>query len=108
MSDSPFTDLREMWAEADKRAKDWREAGEPELLKRMHDSIEGLKSLGWREISYCPKDGTRFLCITPGCTNVFPCRYEGEWPKGSWWVEAHGDLWPDRPILFKPMPKETQ
>lgn len=106
MSDHPFTDLREMWEEAGRKAIDWREAGEPELLKRLHDAQEGLKSLGWRDISYCPKDGSRFLVITAGSTGVFTCTYSGEWPKGTWMLEAHGDLWPSSiaPLLFKPMP----
>ncbi len=95
--------LMAMWAEADKRAKDWRDAGEVKLLERMNDAFEGLKACGWKEAIYCPKDGTVFLAIEAGSCGVFPCYYRGEWPKGSWWIEAHGDTWPSRPILWKPM-----
>ena len=100
-----FTDLRKIWQEADKKAKDWRETGDIELLGRMFDAWSGLKECGWREIEYCPKDGERFLAITPGSTGVFVHYYEGEWPDGRWWCEAHGDLWPSRPILWKAIPK---
>ena len=34
--------LREIWAAADKKAKDWRDAGEEKLLRQMHDAREGL------------------------------------------------------------------
>ena len=100
--------LMRMWAEADKKAKDWREAGEVKLLEQMNDAIEGLKACGWKEAIYCPKDGTRFLAIEAGSTAVFQCYYQGEWPHGSWWVEAHGDLWPSRPVLWKPMPSNSK
>lgn len=101
-----FTDLRAMWAEADKIAIDYRSTPEIEHLKTIQKGIEGLKAHGWRDATYCPKDGTRFLAIEPGSVGVFPCYYQGEWPNGHWWIEAHGDLWPARPILYKDMPKD--
>lgn len=99
-----FTDLRHMWAEAEKKQKDWREEGETKLLTQMHDAFRGMVACGWRDITYCPKDGSTFLAVTAGSTGVFPCRYLGEWPDGGWWLEDAGDLWPARPILWKPMP----
>ena len=103
--------LREIWAAADKKAKDWREAGEEKLLRQMLDAREGLKSLGWRDGQYAPKDGTRFLSIEAGSTGVFPCYWmtnkhmkEG----GGFWSEAHGDLWPAKPTLWKPMPSNAK
>ena len=105
--DSWVDNLRNMRAEADKKAKDWRDAGEEKLLLQMVDAREGLKSLGWRAGQYAPKDGTLFLSIETGSTGVFPCYWrdnnlmaEG----GGFWIEAHGDLWPAKPTLWKPMP----
>jgi len=98
--------LQRMWAEAAKKQKDWRDAGETVLLQRMHDAYAGLKACGWREIIYCPKDGTVFLAICAGSTGAFPCSYKGTWPHGSWWIEDAGDLWPSYPILWKAMPQE--
>ena len=86
------------------------EAGEVKLLEQMNDAIEGLKACGWKEAIYCPKDGTRFLAIEAGSTGVFPCYWmtnkhmaEG----GGFWSEAHGDLWPAKPTLWKPMPSNA-
>ena len=105
--DDAYTKLRHHWIESEKREKDWRDAGEVKLLEQMHDAMQGLKACGWREIEYCPKDGTRFLAICAGSTGVHPHYYSGEWPKGSWWAEASGDLWPSRPALWKPMPSNA-
>lgn len=44
-------DIRAMWAEADKIAKDYREKGEVKLLKEMLSAWAGLKECGWRERS---------------------------------------------------------
>ena len=106
--DDAYTKLRHHWIESEKREKDWREAGEVKLLEQMHDAVQGLKACGWREIEYCPKDGTRFLAICAGSTGVHPHYYSGEWPNGSWWAEASGDLWPSRPALWKPMPSNAR
>lgn len=98
--------LIEIWKAADKKAKDWRTAGEKNLLQQMQDGLNGLKSLGWRDGKYAPKDGTQFLSIEAGSTGVCLCYWmdndrmkEG----GGFWAEAHGDLWPAKPTLWKPL-----
>lgn len=98
--------VQDIWRKADEKQKEYRSIGESELLQQMFDKYQGLKSLGWNDAVYCPKDGSTFLAIEAGSTGVFPCRYEGEWPKGTFWTIAHGDLWPSRPILYKPMPAQ--
>ena len=95
--------LREMWEAADKKALDYRTQGEKAILEKMVDAFHGLKSLGWKEACYCPKDGSTFLVIEAGSSGTHKCHYTGEWPTGSWWIEASGDLWPSRPILWKPL-----
>lgn len=74
---------------------------EDEALRIMFSAWLRLKELGWKEIMYCPKDGTIFQSISVGSTGIHPCHYEGEWPKGSWWVHEANDLWPADPCLFK-------
>lgn len=74
---------------------------EDTVLRVMFAAWERMQELGWRSIDYCPKDGSRFDSISAGSTGIHPCRYEGEWPTGSWWVEDGGDLWPARPIMFR-------
>jgi hypothetical protein len=103
-----YTKLRRHWIESEKREKDWRNVGEVKLLEQMREAVQGLRACGWREIDYGPKDGTRFLAICAGSTKIHPHYYSGEWPKGSWWAEASGDLWPARPILWKPMPSNKE
>ena len=96
--------ISQIWRDAEKRNKDWRDAGEKVHLDAMFQCYQALKACGWSDAIYCPKDGTQFLAIEAGSTGVFPCTYRGKWPDGTWWTEAHGDLWPSRPILWKPMP----
>jgi len=86
---------------ADKRPK--RSPKEAAALDVMWRGYDDLWRLGWKDIIYCPKDGSHFLAITAGATAVFECNYIGEWPDGSWWI-YDGDVWPARPILWKPLP----
>lgn len=79
---------------------------EQAALDAMFQAWYRLKELGWKEAIYCPKDGTLFFAIEAGSTGIHDCHYEGDWPDGSWWTHAAGDLWPSRPILFKQ--KEAQ
>lgn len=106
MIDEPT--LSRIWAAAEKRERDWREAGEVAHLNTMQQAYQALKACGWREIIYCPKDGSRFLAVEAGSTGVGVCYYSGKWPDGKWWMEASGDLWPSLPILWKPMPKDDE
>lgn len=70
-------------------------------LVKMFVAYDRLRLLGWREAIYCPKDGTVFEAIEAGSTGVHDCHYQGEWPNGSWWIHAAGDLYPSFPILFR-------
>lgn len=77
---------------------------EQDAINTMFEAWIRLKELGWRDASYCPKDGSIFHVIEPGSTGIFDCHYEGEWPKGRWWIHADNDLCPTRPIMFKGKP----
>lgn len=92
-----------LW-EACEREKKKREIDMPTeetALHKMWSAHYRLKELGWRDAIYCPKDGSTFLVIEAGSAGIHEAHYEGEWPNGSWWVHADGDLWPSRPTLFK-------
>ena len=67
----------------------------------LMEAYKRLIDLGWSDAIYCPKDGSTFQVIEAGSTGIHDCHYDGEWPKGSWWVSDGGDLWPSRPILFR-------
>lgn len=77
---------------------------EQSAIRMFFEAWQRLKEFGWRDAVYCPKDGTWFDAIEPGSTGVHKCQYMGEWPKGSWWISDHGDLYPSRPSLFREKP----
>ena len=107
MSEQPPDPTKEgMWAYwrwHEKREEDLRTDEEVKILSAMYAQYKKLRNIGWRSIEYCPKDGSRFLAVEPGTTGVYPCHYKGEWPDGTWWMEHSGDMWPARPMLWKPM-----
>jgi hypothetical protein len=74
---------------------------EQDAIRAMWSAFERLRELGWKEAMYCPKDGTEFDAIEAGSTGIHSCVYHGEWPTGSYWIQADGDLWPSNPILFR-------
>ena len=86
-------------ADEAKRAADMPD--EKAAINAMFQAYLRLKELGWREAQYCPKDGSTVLFIEAGSTGFHNGHYDGEWPKGYFWLHEDGDLWPSRPILFK-------
>jgi len=74
---------------------------EQAAIRMFFEAWLRLKELGWREVMYAPKDGTWFDAIEPGSTGIHDCHYKGEWPEGSWWVSAYGDLYSANPALFR-------
>lgn len=96
-------ELVEHWAKCAAEQPDLRVGAEAKILGLMFDQYRKLKDLGWKDIIYCPKDGSTFLSISAGSTGVHPCHYSGEWPYGVWWVSDAGDMWPAHPILWKAM-----
>lgn len=74
---------------------------EKAALGGMFKAYLRLKTLGWKDIIYCPKDGTCFDAIEAGSTGVHECTYKGEWPNGHWWVMYDGDMIPSHPVLFR-------
>lgn len=87
--------------EKEKNARAEKMPDEKAALLQMFEAYQRLKELGWNDAIYCPKDGTMFSAITQGSTGIHECNYTGEWPKGSWWI-YDGDVWPARPMLWRP------
>jgi len=81
---------------------------EDAALKLFFDAWLRLKDFGWREACYCPKDGRAFEAIEAGSSGRHRCHYSGEWPKGGYWIEGNGDLWPSHPVLFRDLPTPTR
>ena len=79
---------------------------EAAAIRQLFEAHTRLCELGWRPAIYCPKDGSWFEVIEAGSTGIHRCQYTGEWPDGSWWIEGDGDLYPSRPILWRPIKTE--
>lgn len=96
----------EIFAEID--AKHQRLAEEmptaADCFRVIQEATERLRELGWSEASYCPKDGSSFQMYEAGMGASGVGHYQGEWPTGGWWMhDKGGDLWPSRPMLWKPL-----
>lgn len=92
--------LQELEQEIADRAADM--PTEQDAIDAMFRAYQRLKDLGWEDAIHCPKDGTWFHSVEAGSTGIAITAYHGEWPKGGWWHAEAGDLWPGRPVLFKP------
>lgn len=83
-----------------------REAAMPTYQAALHQASaarDRLKSLGWREGLYCPKDGTPFALIEWGSTAVHHGHYMGKWPKGD--VYCGDFMIPPTAIMWKALDK---
>lgn len=78
---------------------------EKSARQMMARAFHRLKDFGWHEAIYCPKDGRMFQVIEAGSSGIHMASYQGEWPDGSWWVYADGDVWPSRPCLYRLNPE---
>lgn len=76
---------------------------ENDALQVMFTAWQRLRELGWRDIGYCPKNGTPFLAIEARSTDIHRCYYRGKWPMGMCETEDGRDMYP---ILFKALLKE--
>jgi len=74
---------------------------EQAAIRMMMDAHTRLQDFGWKDAIFCPKDGSVFKVLETGSTGKHDCIYQGEWPDGSWWIVADGDMFPSRPVLFK-------
>lgn len=75
---------------------------EQDALKVIARGYQRLKDLGFSDAIYCPKDGTTFQAVEPGCTGIQEnCFYQGEWPDGRWLSFNSSDVWTSRPMLFR-------
>jgi hypothetical protein len=99
---------QQLWdqAEAEEAKRAAEMPTEQDAIKALWNAYQRLRELGWNDAIYCPKDGSEFDAIEAGSSGIHRCHYTGEWPDGHWWVAADGDLWPSRPILYRPSEEE--
>ena len=100
-----FADALWASAEAEKEKRHADMPTERDAIQQLWAAQKRLKELGWQNPIYAPKDGSPLDIIELGSTGIHRGHYEGKWPDGSWWI-ADGDLWPCRPALARPAPKQ--
>lgn len=102
------SEAKALWekTERDREERAKKLPDERTAIDAMFEAFDRLRELGWNDAIYCPKDGSSFQVIEAGSIGIFRCHYEGEWPEGSWWISADGDLWPSRPILYRLYPED--
>lgn len=104
ISEEDFNAL-EAAIEASKAARTAKMPTETAALAQMFEAWQRLQEMGWKEAQYCPKDGSHFSAIEAGSTGIHDCNYLGAWPDGAWWI-YDGDMWPARPVLWRPRKPE--
>lgn len=92
-ADLIFEALKERDAEREARLPDHGAA-----LHQIQVARERLKSLGWGDGIYCPKNGDEFALIQWGSTGVHTGHYIGEWPTGhiycgDFMIRPEGTMW---------------
>lgn len=104
-SHSPMTaeQAQDLWNQIKERDRKRAELmpDEQSAISMMFEARTRLMELGWRDAIYCPKDGTTFDALEPGCTAIQACFYEGEWPNGTYWASDECDMYPSHPVLFR-------
>jgi hypothetical protein len=79
-----------------------RQARLPDTIAALDQALvalERLRSLGWRDGIYCPRDGTSFAVIEWGSTGIHRAHYMGKWPEGH--VYCGDFLSPPHGKMFK-------
>lgn len=96
----PRTILEKSDAEMHSRAEQM--PTETHALTQMNQAYLRLKELGFKDIIYCPKDGSKFEAIEAGSSVMHSeCSYQGDWPNGSWNAWHENEAWPIHPILYR-------
>lgn len=91
--------------DAKKAARAAQMPDEAAALRQMFDAWERLKELGFRDARHAPK-GEVVQFIEIGSTGIHAGHRDDDHPDRAWLHDA-GDLWPSRPILFRPTPDKA-
>lgn len=83
---------------------------EQDAVNALWAAQQRLKELGWKEAEYAPADGKLRKTVSLGSSGIHDayCERRDTHPLSSpstekwWWHPSEGDLWPHKPIYFKP------
>ena len=80
---------------------------EQDAARMMWEAYHRLEELGWRNATYCPRDGRTLLFIEAGSSGI----HEGHCDdadrahrRPTVWLHDAGDLWPSQPVLYREPP----
>lgn len=98
-----------LWEQVEQARRDRAEKypTEQECLRAMFDACQRLEELGWKKAEYAPADGKLRPTISLHSTGIHDayCQKRTSHPTDLgrwWWHPSEGDLWPHKPIYYKP------
>lgn len=77
---------------------------EEDAARSMWEAYYRLKELGWRDATYCPRDGRALKFIEAGSSGIHDGHCDDQdmaHKRPTVWLHSNGDLWPSQPILYK-------
>jgi hypothetical protein len=91
---------------AEKLARAQRMPDEAAALRQMFDAWTRLKELGFKEARHAPR-GHVVQVIEVGSTGLHEGYLDEKTKSALFWLLDNGDLWPSRPILYRPIPETS-
>lgn len=83
---------------------------EQDAVRAMWEAYHRLEELGWRNATYCPRDGRTLLFIEAGSSGIHEGHCDDEdraHRRPTVWLHDAGDLWPSQPVLYREPPNTT-
>lgn len=82
---------------------------EQDAARLMWEAYHRLEELGWRNATYCPRDGRTLLFIEAGSAGIDEGHCDDQdtaHRRPTVWLHDGGDLWPSQPVLFRSPPND--
>jgi len=80
---------------------------EQDAVRAMWEAYHRLEELGWRNATYCPRDGRTVLFIEAGSSGIHEGHCDDQdraHRRPTVWLHDAGDLWPSQPVLYRELP----
>ena len=80
---------------------------EQDAARAMWEAYHRLEELGWRNATYCPRDGRTLLFIEAGSSGIHEGHCDDQdraHRRPTVWLHDAGDLWPSQPVLYREPP----
>lgn len=77
---------------------------EEDAARQMWEAYHRLEELGWRNVTYCPRDGRVLMFIEAGSSGIHEGHCDDQdqaHRRPTVWLHDHGDLWPSQPLLYR-------